>query len=116
MTLPLPDWLGDQQRERLRKQHEELLRAHEWWSHMKPIRRLLLLLARRFTSYNEAIASSEDTHCFIECVCGENFSIGDAWIKWCPKCGRGYSTAFIVYCYPPILKRREPKTKEQEDG
>lgn len=109
MTLPIPDWVQEEWVERERKAQKELIEKYDWWHYMKPVRRFLLKLATRFVKYPEAYASSIDDHCFIECVCGHNFSICSGWIEWCPKCGRGYSTDFIVHCYPPILKR---KTKE----
>jgi tRNA(Ile2) C34 agmatinyltransferase TiaS len=45
--------------------------------------------------------SSEDTQCFVDCVCGETISVSHYKIFRCKKCGRGYRTEFIVWEYAP---------------
>ena len=51
------------------------------------------------------IISSEDTQCFVRCVCKESsvdeFSVSDYHIFRCPHCGRGYRTEFILWVYSP---------------
>ena len=53
--------------------------------------------------------SSEDTHCFVRCICeklweAEQLSIGDHCVTRCRKCGRGYRTEFSVFVYNPDEK------------
>ena len=48
------------------------------------------------TAWNIGYITSEDTQCFVTCVCGEHFSIIET-PKECPKCGRIYWTEFRAY-------------------
>ena len=82
----------------LRQEHEELMAAHDWVRKIPWWRRLLMRLFRsRNVSY-----WAEDTTVAVHCVCGEELFANDAWIEWCPKCGRGYKTELCVYVYPPF--------------
>jgi len=107
--------LSEAAKERIRKRGEELRHRYDWWHHMNPIRRFLLRCARLFIKYNGQ-TQAEDTQCFIDCDCGNNMSIGDGWITWCPYCGRGYSTDFVVYCYPPTLKWKPERPEIAKQG
>lgn len=48
------------------------------------------------SSWSVGYISAEDTHCYVVCPCGEEFSAGEMVVK-CPKCGRIYWTDFICY-------------------
>jgi len=50
--------------------------------------------------------SSEDTHCFVMCSCGEEFSIS-GFMKSCPNCGRKYWTEFRAYRMETLDQFRE---------
>ncbi len=71
------------------------MRQYDWFDKMVWYRRLFLLFTRRRYYY----INQEDTHCFVTCSCGEELSASDAWIEYCPKCGRGYSTDFRCFSY-----------------
>ena len=72
------------------------------FSYMSRLRRWWLRLFRR--EYWDI--GSEDTQCFVNCCCGENLSVSDHTVIWCPKCGAGYSTEFRCYRYPGWLRRK----------
>ncbi len=72
---------------------------YDWIHEKSRWKRLLLRLLRT----DNVFTSSEDDHCFVTCVCGEEFSVGSSFVRWCPKCGRGYSTEFKCYRYPARL-------------
>lgn len=99
--------------ERNRLKYERLKKEFDWFSNMPWWRRLLLRIIKSSARKGYTL-SGEDTHCFIECRCDEQFSASDAWITWCPKCGMGYSTEFRVYFYPPyrLIRRKSDETKQ----
>ena len=81
---------------------EYLKREGSDFSYMSRLRRWWLYLFRRM----QWDTSGEDTQCFVNCCCGERLSVSDYQVKWCPKCGAGYSTEFRCYRYPGWLRRR----------
>ncbi len=95
--------------EQRKEQHRKLLEKYDWFHTMPWWRCLLLKVCRskKGAFYN----SDEDSHCFIECGCGANFSACDGWITWCSNCGAGYSTEFKCYQYTKLLKPIKKRTK-----
>ena len=55
--------------------------------------------------------SHEDTTCWVDCECGETIEeiVSDYRVTWCPKCGRGYKTEFVVWQYEPEEVKDETK-------
>ena len=52
-----------------------------------------------------------DTQCWVMCKCDqaeEDMSISDYEIRYCPHCGRGYITEFVVWMYEPYEDEAEP--------
>ncbi len=66
---------------------------------------LLRLFRQTNHHWHEGFISAEDTHCFILCKCGKEFSASDYLIKVCPNCKRGYKTEFVCYRIPAWLIR-----------
>ena len=51
----------------------------------------------RHTDWEKGYIEAEDTHCFIICKCGEQFSASDYKMTECPNCHAEYITVFICY-------------------
>ena len=52
-------------------------------------------LVEEYGSWRLGNISHEDTHCFVECECGENLSVSDFQVTC--KCGLIYFTHFQVF-------------------
>ena len=86
---------------RLRQEHDELMRKHDWLDNIPWWRRLLMRLLRS----ESVFYFGDDTHVFIRCECGEELSANESWVEWCSRCGRGYRTEMHIYKYPGWVSR-----------
>lgn len=86
--------------ESARLQAEDASRRLDFFDDMPWLKRLLA----KFIWSIWWDTSSEDTHCFVTCACGEDLSATDFDITWCTACGAGYSTKFTCYKYPKWLR------------
>ena len=66
---------------------------------------LIRIFGTESAHWKQGYISSEDTHCYINCLCGRSLNGTDYELRTCSGCGRGYITELNCYRLPAWVTR-----------